>query len=282
MLLCLGAASLVAAAETVTYARSATPGDVRDVYPLKLLQLALDKSGTTKYVLQVSDTPMLQGRAFVELAQGNTIRVAWGMTSIKRESELLPIRIPMFKGLIGWRLPLVREDRSEMFSEVRELQDLRRFVAGQGHDWPDTDILRGNGIEVVGVPLYESLFRMLSLGRFDYFPRSIVEIWAEEEQHRKDGIVIDQHLLIRYPTAFYYFVNKKDVVLADTLRNGLERALADGSFDRLFCMQYAQNIAQARLEQRTTIVLLNPILPPETPLARKELWFSADLCPTGK
>ncbi|HEX5687564.1 MAG TPA: hypothetical protein VFY73_26415 [Ideonella sp.] len=272
----------MAAAETVTYARSGTPGDARDIYPLKLLQLALDKSGTAKYVLQVSDTPMLQGRAFVELAQGNTIRVAWGMTSIKRESELLPIRIPIYKGLIGWRLPLVREDRSEMFSEVRELPDLRRFVAGQGHDWPDTDILRGNGIEVIGVPLYESLFRMLPLGRFDYFPRSIVEIWAEEEQHRKDGIVIDQHLLIRYPTAFYYFVNKKDVALAETIRNGLERALADGSFDKLFCMQYAQNIADARLEQRTTIVLLNPILPPETPLARKELWFAADLCPTGK
>jgi len=282
MLLCLCASSLSVRAETVTYPQSGSPGDVRDVYPIKLLQLALDKAGTTAYVLRVSNVPMLQGRSFLELAHGGTIRVAWGMTSIKRETELLPIRIPIFKGLQGWRLALVREDRSEALATTHDVRDLRRFVAGQGNDWPDTDILRGNGIEVLGVTRYESLFRMLSIGRFDYFPRSLVEIWAEGEQHRKEGIVIDQHLLIRYPTAFYFFTNKSDMRLADTIRTGLERAIADGSFDKLFCMQYAPAIAQAKLERRTVIDLINPILPLETPLARKELWFAADRCSEKK
>ena len=281
-LFCLGAASIAASAvETVTYPHSGSPGDARDAYPLKLLQLALDKVDATKYVLRVSDQPMLQGRSLLELSQGGAVRVVWSMTSIKREAELLPIRIPIYKGLISWRLALVREDRSELLAAVRNLSDLRRFVAGQGHDWPDTDILRGNGIEVVDVPLYDSLFRMLVLGRFDYFPRSVHEIWAEEELHRKDGIVIDQHLLIRYPSAFYFFVNKQDEALAETIRIGLERALADGSFDKLFCQQFAQRIAQARLPQRTTIELFNPILPPQTPLGRKELWFTPDLCSTA-
>lgn len=283
--LCLGAASLAAGAvETVTYPHSGSPGDARDAYPLKLLQLALDKADATKYVLKVADQPMTQGRALLELSQGGAVRVVWSMTSIKREAELLPIRIPIYKGLISWRLPLVREDRAELLASVRDLPDLRRFVAGQGHDWPDTDILRGNGIQVVDVPLYDSLFRMLVLGRFDYFPRSVHEIWAEEELHRKDGIVIDQHLLIRYASAFYFFVNQKDEGLAETIRIGLERALADGSFDKLFCHQFAQRIAQARLPQRTAIELFNPILPVQTPLGRKELWFTPDLCtaPAGK
>jgi len=282
MLLCLCSSSLLARAETVTYPQSGSPGDARDAYPIKLLQMALDKAGATQYALRVSEAPMLQGRSFFELAQGKTIRVAWGMTSTKRESELLPIRVPIFKGLIGWRLLLVRQDRSAAFETVRDVKDLRRFVAGQGHDWPDTDILRGNGIEVVGVPMYDSLFRMLTAGRFDYFPRSIVEIWAEEEQHRKEGTVIDPHLLIRYPTAFYFFTNKNDGALADTIRTGLERAIADGSFDKLFCMQYAQSIIQAKLDRRTVIDLFNPVLPSQTPSARKELWFTAELCASGK
>lgn len=271
-------------AEPLTYPQTGSVGDARDVYPLKLLQLALDKSdAASKYSLKVSETPMPQGRALTELAQGGGVRVVWSMTSIRREAELLPIRIPIFKGLIGWRLALVRADHAQALAGVHDLADLRRFVAGQGHDWPDTEILRGNGIQVMDVSLYDSLFGMLALGRFDYFPRSIHEIWAEEEVHRKDGIVIDDHLLIRYPSAFYFFFNKKDVALADTIRGGLERAIADGSFDRLFCLQYAQKIARAKLAQRTTIELFNPILPPETPLARKELWFSADLCSaTGK
>ncbi|MFC4160678.1 substrate-binding periplasmic protein [Chitinimonas lacunae] len=266
----------------MTYPQSGTAGDVRDIYPLKLLQLALDKAGATHYVLRMSSVPMLQGRALVELERGKLIRVGWGMTSIEREAALLPIRIPMFKGMIGWRIPLVRQDRSELLGSVRTLQDLRRFVVGQGHDWPDTEILRGNGIEVVGVPLYDSLFQMLISNRFDYFPRSIVEIWAEAEQYRKDGVVIDQNLLIRYPTTFYFFVNKRDTALAETLRTGLEQAIADGSFDRLFCQHYGQLITQAKLERRTLIELVNPILPPETPLARKELWFRVGLCAGGK
>lgn len=270
-------------AETITYPQSGSAGDARDSYPLKLLQLAFDKAdASAKYSLKVSDMAMPQGRALTELAQGSGVRVVWSMTSIRREADLLPIRIPIFKGLIGWRLPLVRADHADALATVHDLADLRHFSAGQGHDWPDTEILRGNGIPVIDVPLYDSLFGMLALGRFDYFPRSVHEIWAEEELHRKDGIVIDQHLLVRYPSAFYFFVNKKDTVLAETVRSGLERAIADGSFDKLFCLQFAQKIAKARLAQRTTIELFNPILPPETPLARKELWFSADLCSAGK
>lgn len=282
MLLCLCASSLSVRAETVTYPKSGSPGDARDVYPIKLLQLALDKAGPTPYVLRVSDVPMLQGRSFLELASGKTIRVTWGMTSIERENELLPIRIPIFKGLIGWRLALVRKDRPETFDAVHDVQDLRRFVAGQGHDWPDTQILRGNGVPITTAASYEGLFKMLVGRRFDYFPRSLVEIWAEEEQHRKEGIVIDQHLLIRYPTAFYFFTNKSDTRLADTIRTGLERAIVDGSFDKLFCKHYAPAIAQAKLERRTVIDLINPILPPETPLARKELWFEANRCSANK
>ncbi len=276
--LVLFGADALARPEAVTYAQSGTAGDVRNVYPLKLLQLALDRAEAAQYVLRAADLPMLQGRALFELAHGGKIRVGWGMTSLQREAELQPIRIPIFKGLISWRLSLVRSDRAELLGGVHELSDLRRFVAGQGHDWPDTEILRASGIEVIEAAQYDSLFQMLILGRFDHFPRSVAEIWAEEEQYRPQGLVIDRHLLIRYPSAFYFFVNKNDKALAEALRTGLERAIADGSFDRLFCRQYGPLIAQAQLERRTVIELSNPILPPETPLQRKELWFRVGLC----
>lgn len=280
--LCLCSVGLLVHAETVVYPKSGTAGDARDIYPIKLLQLAIEKANAPQYSLRVTETPMLQGRALVEVARGGLVRVGWGMTSLERETLLLPIRVPIFKGLAGWRIGLVRLDQMDLFKSVRNLQDLRRFVAGQGHDWPDTEILTSNGIQVIGVPHYDSLFQMLMLARFDYFPRSVPEIGAEAEQYRNDGIVIEPHLLIRYPTAFYFFVNKKDTALADVLRRGLDRALADGSFDRLFCQHHAQQIAQVKLERRTIIELNNPILPPETPLSRKELWFRVGLCDAFK
>ncbi|SMF43181.1 type 2 periplasmic-binding domain-containing protein [Pseudogulbenkiania subflava] len=277
--LCLIGASTLAQAEVIVYPRPEAVGDARTDYPLILLRLAFAKAGAN-HQLRASEEWMQQGRALNELARGNTVRVAWSMTSIEREAALRPIRIPINKGLIGWRLPLVRAEQANLLAGVRTVQDLRHFIAGQGHDWPDTDILRGNGLKVVGVPQYENLFRMLVLKRFDYFPRSLIEIRAEAERHRADGIVIDQHLVIRYPTAFYFFVNRRDTALATTIERGLERAIADGSFDRLFCRHYAGFIEQARLEKRTVIELDNPILPPQTPLGRKELWFRPGLCPS--
>lgn len=268
-----------ATADVIVYPRPESADDARTDYPLKLLRLAFDKAGA-HHELRPTAVPMQQGRALTQLARGESVRVVWSMTSIEREAQLLPIRIPIYKGLIGWRLPLVPSDQPDLLKTVHSLTELRQFTAGQGHDWPDTAILRGNGLKVVGVPQYESLFRMLAMKRFDYFPRSIAEIWAEAESHQDDGVVIDQHVVLRYTAAFYFFVNKNDRALGEIIRIGLERAIQDGSFDRLFCQTHLPFIEQAELERRNLIELRNPVLPPDTPLGRKELWFSPDQCKT--
>lgn len=261
-------------AESLTYAPPEVADDPRNRYPLQLLQLALDKAGGD-YRLQPAAMPMQQGRVLMELARGRSVRVAWSMTSLEREAQLLPIRIPLYKGLIGWRLALVKNERRELLDEVRSLEDLRRFSAGQGHDWPDTEILRGNGLSVVAVPNYRSLFRMLALGRFDYFPRSLAEIWAEAEQQRAIGLVVEDRLVLHYPSAAYFFVNRNDGALAAHIEHGLELAIADGSFERLFQAYYGDYIERAQLSRRRILRLSNPLLPPQTPLQRQELWFQA-------
>jgi hypothetical protein len=219
---------------------------------------------------------MQQGRALAMLASGQGMDVVWSMTSKDREATLLPIRIPIYKGLIGWRIPLIRASDLGQFRTVRDLGGLRKLSAGQGHDWPDTDILRSNGIPVFGSPRYDSLFRMLVSSRFDYFPRSVVEIWDEARNHAAEGIAVDPYVVIHYPTAFYYFVNRNNPQLAETIRKGLEAAIADGSFDKLFVEHHTRALEKAALEERTVIELNNPLLPPETPLGRRELWFSKD------
>ena len=53
------------------------------------------------------------------------------MTSVERESKLLPVRIPMTRGLIGWRLGLVRADHKDLMRGVRQLGDLKKFSSGR-------------------------------------------------------------------------------------------------------------------------------------------------------
>ena len=241
-------------------------------YLVDVMKLAIQRSGA-RYDLVESQRAMVQGRVMRELAEGlGDPDIAWAMTSPEREAELLPIRVPVDRGLIGYRLALVRAADAERWREVHHLADLAPYTAGQGHDWPDTDILRANGLRVQTSSRYETLFDMLRLGRIDYFPRSVIEIDDEAATPLAHDLVIEPHVLLRYPAASYLFVRPNRPQLAEDLARGLEVAVADGSFQRLFQRHFGDLIARHRLNQRRTLTLRNPLLPPATPLQRHALW----------
>jgi hypothetical protein len=261
------------AAEKIFYPRPESATDSRGDYPVRLLELAISKSGAA-YTPTPGALVMPQARALKELeANSGAVQIVWTMTSKEREQQLMPIRIPIYKGLIGWRLALVKEQKAKQFESVKGIKEMTSFEAGQGHDWPDTEILRANGLRVVGEASYDGLFKLLEKGRFDYFPRSMSEIWAEADTHASTGLVVDKNIALHYRAAVYYFVNKDNTKLADALRKGLERAIADGSFDKLFHQYNGDLIRRAGLSKRVILELNNPLLPMETPLNRKGLWF---------
>lgn len=247
--------------------------DSHNDYTVEMLRLAIQKSGA-KLALQPVRTDLNKIRILAELKDGNNLDVVWGGAYKDREQAMLPIRICLMKGLMGWRIPLVTKKNSQLFAKVENLNDLRQFTAGQGYHWTDTQILLASGIKVERSYEFEFLFRMLDAGRFDYFPRSLMEIWNEFDAHREMGIAIDTHIVIHYPAAFYFYVKKSNKELANVIQRGLEVAIKDGSFDKLFYAFHKKEIINADLENRRVIELNNPFLTPETPLARKELWFS--------
>ena len=82
--------------------------------------------------------------------------------------------------------------------------------------------------------------------------------------------------MLYYPTAEYFFVNRDNVALAERIERGLRRALADGSFDRLFREHpvNATAFGKSNILKRRIIRLDNPLLPPETPFDQAELWWA--------
>jgi membrane-bound lytic murein transglycosylase MltF len=176
--------------------------------------------------------------------------------------------------LIGWRIALVRAEQQHQFDQVKKLADLQRFRAVQGHDWPDLDVLRHNGLPTHFVSSYESLFSTVATGRVDYLPLSLIEAWPVSKL--RPALTVDSNIVLHYPAAIYYFVNPRNTALAEEVRRGLEASIADGSFDKLFYRHFAAAIKLARLEHRRVIELRNPLLPAATPLERKELWFKYD------
>jgi hypothetical protein len=270
----LFAAHLAASAvEVVRVPKPEFEGDHRYDYALQLLQLALSKVAT-EYRLQPAETPMNQERQVLEIEAGRSIDVGPIPSSAEREARLLPIYIPINKGLLGWRLGLIRKGDQGLVAGVNTLSDLKRLRLAQGQEWPDTQILRANGIDVITAPRYEGLFKMLTGKRFDYFPRSMMEIW-EEQALNADTLDVEPHLALHYFYDAYFMVNRKNTRLAQDIGDGLERAIADGSFDKLFRQYFGEWLRKARLETRTVIELTNPLLTPGTPSNRPELWYDA-------
>ncbi|RZL40479.1 MAG: hypothetical protein EOP35_00765 [Rubrivivax sp.] len=271
----LGAAPLVArAAEAVRLPRHISMPDPQLPYVRRLVDLALGRAGSRREVRLV-DLDMAQGRTLIELTtRTSPVDLMWTMTDRQRESSgLLPVRIPIDRGLLGWRLLLVRRNDLARWADVRSLADLRGRLAGQGHDWPDTTILRANGLEVGTSSVYDALFRMLAAGRIDFFPRSILEIDAEMAAGRYPELAIAPDLMLHYPAAAYFFVSPHRPELADELRAGLEAAVADGSFQRLHREVYGPLVKAHPVSPQRVLRLTNPLLPAATPLQRRELWL---------
>ncbi len=175
---------------------------------------------------------------------------------------------------MGYRVFLIRIDEQDYFSNIKTSDDLKKIVAGQGINWPDTEILIANNLTVIDA-LGELLYKMLLLGRFDYFPRGISEISKEASEHT--NLIIEQSIMLYYTAPFFFFVNKDNSELAHRLEIGLTRAINNGKFDVLF--QQSRGLSEImialNIKNRNIIKLKNPLLSKNTKalIKRKELWL---------
>jgi hypothetical protein len=249
-------------------------GENRDDYYVRLLKHVVTYINDKNYRVKAFGTFIPKDRNFELLLNNDGIDVVFAGSTTEREQKYLPVRFPLLRGLNGWRIPLVQKGQELLFRDILTLQQFKQLKPGQFHTWSDTQVLLANGIEVVKGTDYEGLFGMLALGRFDYFPRSVLEIENEYSAHKNLAITIEKNTIIHYPTAYYFYVSKENSRLAKDLEKGLELALKDGSLTKIFNHFYGKTVNKVRDTQRRIIKLKNPLLPKETPLNRDELWIN--------
>lgn len=251
-------------------------GDPRFNDVKEILRMALEK--TVADFGPFSLRPSSQGtnglRYLNNLANGSDLNVVWSSTTMEKERNYLPIRIPLRKGILGYRIALVRKDKQALLNQVKNLEDLKKFTIGQGVGWDDAKLYRANGIAVVEAK-YSNLFRMLSYRRFDLFPRGIGEVFTEFEKNRaaNPDLTIDENLLIYYPWPYYFFVSKNNSHLKARIESGLRKMIKDGSFDAIFWKYNGKAIESVNFKKRRLIQIKNHLLPKETPLHDESLWF---------
>ena len=267
----LASMSFSVSAEVLKYNQS--DADPNGFYAAKMIKLALEHIDT-KYELQVVPGDLTQTR-MVEDTLNNSLDIIWAGTSKDLEEQLELVRIPLYKGLLGHRFLIIRKGEQAKFDQIKNLDDLRKIRLGQGTAWADTKILEANGLNVVKTMKYLNLFFMLDGNRFDAFPRAVFEPFGEVDKHPELNLTVEKHLMLVYKLDFFLFVNKNKKKLARDLELGLNRAIADGTFDKVFMSapSVQEAITKGDLKNRLIIPLKNPLITEQVPVDRLDLWI---------
>ena len=277
----LGAAMPAAADPAMTYIYHRDEGDidVRNQYLWRMLRGALEhtRANWGDYVLEPSIAMHEKRRIYV--LENNVAGINVSLFPAQRglDDKLVPVRIPVDRGMLGYRVLLIRQSDQPIFSAVKSLADLRNIRFGLLSWWEDVAIMKNAGLDVVPGTSYEGLFKMLDAGRFDALSRSSSEVVQEFELRRKDlpGVAIETHLLLHYPMpAYFWFPNTDDGRRrADRVREGLVMMMKDGSFQALFDQEFGPLIKRLDLYHRLVIELSNPLLGDNDPLGDSSLWY---------
>lgn len=281
-----------AASTVIRYQPAYSENDRRHDYFLTILNMALEetRSDYGDYQLVAAPLQVTQERAFELVSTGGDINIFWGMSSLRRETLARAVPFPLLRGLLGNRVLLINPEQEESFNRVHDIVALSRLVAIQGDNWPDTAILRHNGLQVLSSSDYDSLFAMLEYKRGDYFPRSITEVWDELDSPLGEGFSVYPKLILQYSGPIYFFVSPGNKQLAERLQTGLERAWRSGRFNNLF---YSRSELQKAFEfmnepEVRVLRLSSPWKLPSLEQVRPEYWLpgsgqiSPELEDTGK
>lgn len=245
-------------------------------YRWKLLELALSHTQATahpfKLVAYADDVTQNRG---MQLLQSGAIDVIALGTNTERESRMLPIKIDILRGIVGFRLFVIRATDQARIAHMDEPTLRKQLTFGLNSQWADLPIMRANGFTVETSSSYENLFSMLVAGRFDAFPRGLNEANRELDERKQSypQLAVEQTKALFFPYPVYFWVSKDNTALAQQIERGLKASLADGSFRKLFESYHAAEIAMLAKEKRQVIRIANPILPADTAEPDTRWWW---------
>ncbi len=274
------------AIDTLKWPDSGDMDSPKEKYKYNIAKMAMEKTVAQFGPYRIDAVPievMTPIRAKEVVRQGTKVNIYVALTTNDWEHDTIPVRIPIRRGILNYRLLLVHQNNRSTFANINSLEELKHLKVGSQLGWATTDILKAEGFNVVRGTKPDGMFYMLDGGRFDYLPRGINEIFNEQEKY-KDKLqnTVAPNIALNLPAPTYFFVSPSEPGLAKRLEAGLEIMVKDGSLKAIFNAAYGDALKIADLKSRKIISIKNSSLPPLTPLDRKELWydpFEEDLPP---
>lgn len=251
--------------------------DPRYRYGYDLLALILKATeaefGTAR--LDLSPIKMVRTRTLLELVQGKNIHVMAEAPKPNWDKSLLPVTIPIRKGVQGFRIFLIHHRNQPLLDKVDSLTALMELPTGSGQQWSTRKVMEQAGFNVISGPSYEGLFGMLNANRFMTFGRGINEAYRELETHAKryPDLKVEERLLLYIPLPTYFYVTPKRPELAERIKVGFERLIDSGEFDRFFYSYHCEDIINSKLSGRLVFRINNSNIDSASMVGNSDYWL---------
>ncbi|WP_374763174.1 hypothetical protein [Yunchengibacter salinarum] len=190
--------------------------------------------------------------------------------SQSREKALQQVDIPLMGGLLGLRLLATRAEMVPRFAHIKNRRMLaRRMILGGTASWPDSSIMRKNGLSVLTVSraseqkTLNALWDLLKAGRVDALSQSVIEAQSEHKLRGNPDIRFVSSPLLRYRMPLLAYFRPGDPRAA-ILEQGLKRLYAAGGVRAILaCHPSTRPPLQKAVKANPTVIsLANPDLTP--------------------
>ncbi|AZG71553.1 hypothetical protein [Shewanella livingstonensis] len=243
---------------------SVSESDQRYQYTYELLDLIINETNADfgDASIEVTNLVMSRNRIFRSLQDGQTINVMAEASNEQWNTKLIPIPIPIRKGIQGLRVFIIKNENKDLLANISSLEQLMMLQTGSGSQWSTRVAMKQAGFNVVESAQYDSLFNMLSKRRFVTFGRGVNEAYQEVELFQKlyPELIVDEHIVLNIPLATYYYVSPKKPRLAKRIKIGLLRMIENGKFDQLFYRWHCECLIRSLLNKRQLFKITNPLV----------------------
>lgn len=244
--------------------RSASEHDDRYQYTHDLLALIIEATNTDfgEASLLVSDVNMSRNRILRSLIDAKTINIIAEASKLEWNQKLIPIKIPIRKGIQGFRVFIIKKKNVSIVANIKTLAQLMALKTGSGSQWSTKVAMQKAGFDVVESMQYESLFKMLSMERFVTFGRGVNEVYQEIALFTDyyPDLVADENIMLHIPLVTYYYVSPKKPQLANRIKIGLQRIIENGQFDQIFYQRHCEFLINSNMNNRLIFDIDNPLL----------------------
>lgn len=257
------------------------PNNEFALYAQKLLETAIGNQQIYQLETHSSNHPAPRD---VDMLRFDELSVVWQPTSRKLENQLLAIRIPIAKGLLGHQSVVIKKQRLAEFELDNQRKLLETMTFGISRNAEDKQIYLSAGLTGVYSSNEKTLIHMLEGDRFDYLPTDTHTAHKLVSDNPNLNLVIVPDLVVSFVKPIYFFVNKNNTQLANFLSERLEQMVNDGTLDELLMQQSfaAYTINKLSNDKLVAIELNNPVLPDETPVADSRYWYQFDVDESAK